>query len=298
MLNKLQIYTAIVFSMVFSVLRTLYFYGSGGGALTFLDPYRGATDTELPVVGNKDKVIIRDIIAYGDTPTHGEFVNLKLGSDGDYHDIQIFARGDGDNITAGMGANFSIDLGDWELSEGVAISGTALATGQTAGMIEYEDGEPEIPIPSGRTVFMTSIASGDLATSLATTNIAQPNATKALNINSEYYLKAVTTMPEDKMVQAFILKTADGMVAAAPPKGRHVYSSCPAKFPGKQALSVLGQVQAGAKASAIWEMVEVPLPGKEGNSQNTRVNPNLSVGGSLLRAGRNVVSRAGSFLGF
>jgi len=273
------------------VLRSLHFYGSAGGALTFLDPYRGATDTEIPVVGKKDQVVMKGVLAYCDTPTKREFINLVIGSDGDYHDIQIFPRGDGDNITGGMGAQFIIDLGDWVLSEGSAISGTAVSTGNCSGVLFYDDLEPEIPIPSGRRVFLTSIASGDLATALATTNIAQPNATKALNVNSDYYVVGATTLPEDKLVEAFILKTADGMVASAPPKGRILYPSCPAKFNGKQAISALGQVQAAAEASVIWELIEKPR--RTNDAQNTEVREGSS-GGSLMRP----VQGPGAFGGF
>ena len=129
------------------MLRGIAFYGGGGGALTFFDPVQGAAITEIPTIGESRKAIFMGAIAYGITPTKREFVNITIGSDGDYHDIQILGRGDGDNLSQGMGASFMHDLGDFEVSEGMAIAGTSLATGQTSGVLYYDDNEPEVSIP-------------------------------------------------------------------------------------------------------------------------------------------------------
>lgn len=261
------------------MLRTLYFYGATGGALTFLDPYTGTAVTEVPVVGTKDTVAMRGALAWTDTPTFEEFANIKIGAEGDYHDIQLICKGDADNVTSDIGDQDVVPLGDFIVKEGSAISGTAPATGNCAGMIMYEDGEPEIPMPEGRHVFLRVVTSGDIATTLAATNITQPNTTKALSVESEYYVYAATTLPEDKVIQAFILKTSGGMVACAPPKGRIVYPSCPMKFNGKEKLAALGQVQAGAEGGVIWELIEVPLGSTPVGG--TEVRSGLTSGGSL-----------------
>ena len=278
------------------MLRTLYFNGGGGGALAFLDPVKGTIVDEIPVVGKSSKVSFRGIIAYTDTPTIEEIVSIAVGSDGAYHDLQVFPRGDGDNITAGLGLQDMIPLGDFIAGENEAISGTAFATGLTAGVLYYDDGEPNVAWPEGRHVFMTSLATGDLATALAETNIAQPNATKPLSVNSNYYLYAVTSMPENTLLEAFILKNSDGRCACAAPKGRVIFPTCPLILDGNDSPSVLGQVQAAGRGSAIWEMIEVPKPGKEALVSGVQVSP-LPFGGSVQLPMAFTGGGGGSILG-
>lgn len=266
------------------MLRALCFYGAAGGALTFLDPVTGTAVTQVPVVGAKDTVAMRGAIAYTDTPAKREFVNVKIGSEGDYHDIQLIPKSDGDNLTADLGDIDITPLGDFIVKENSAISGTAAASGLSSGVIYFEDGEPEIPIPKGRRVFLTSIPSGDQATTLAVTNMTQPNASKALAVDSMYYVVACTVLPEDKLIQAFILKSSSGQCAVAPPKGRVVYPSCPMKFDGNEKLAVLVQVQAATEATAIWELVEVPKT-EESIGAGTATEEGLSSGGSIAPMG-------------
>lgn len=277
------------------MLRTIYFYGAAGAALTFLDPVTGTTITQIPIVGKKDRVVMRGAIAFTDTPATRNFCNIKIGADGDYHDIQLFASGDSDNITADLADLDFVDLGDWVVKEGSRISGTAFAGGAATGQIIFEDGEDEIPIPKGRTVFLTSLASGNLATALATTNIAQPNATKALSTDSTYYVSGAKTLGPG-IVQAFILRASNGLVACAVGKGRVVFPSCPLVFKGNEVLAALGQVGAAAEASVIWELKEVPndtnMP-----STNTTVEDGLSEGGSLRSAVSKGASMIRSFVG-
>lgn len=263
------------------MLKAVYFYGATGGALTFLDPVTGATITRLPVTGQKDYVKMRGVIAGSTTPATREFVNIKVGSEGDYHDIQVIAKSDADNLTADLSDVDLADLGDYLVKENSNLSGTAAASGQTVGMLLFEDGEPEIPIPEGRTIFLTTIPTGDQATALATTNLAQPNATKALSVNSRYFLKACTVMPQDMAVQAMILKNSGGQVGPGPFKGRIQYPSCPLVVDGNEAVAALAQVQAATEVTAIWEFVEVPKDDPS-LAAGTAVEPGTR-GGSLSR---------------
>lgn len=274
------------------MLRTIYFYGTGGGALTFLDPVQGVAVTRIPTVGSKDTVALRGVVGFCDTPTVRDFINIKVGSEGDYHDIQILPISDANNFASDLGTLEVQPLGDVEVKENSALSGTATGTGDCTGMIMFEDGEPEIPMPEGRHVFLTSISSGDATTSLAVTNIAQPNASKALSVDSKYYAYAVTVFPQDSMIQAFIMRDSDGRCACGPSKGRMVFPSCPLVVDGNSSPAVLAQVLAVTEAWGIWEFVEVPKGGSASISSGTAVKSGLAFGGSL----RKVVGGGGASL--
>lgn len=261
-------------------LRTIYFYGAAGGALTFLDPVKGSTITKIPTVGNKDSVALRYAIAFTDTPAKREFCNVVIGSEGSYHDIQLIPKSDADNLTSDLSDIDLTSLGDVEVKENSDLSGVACASGLTVGMFGYEDGEPEVGIPEGRVVFMTSIPSGDQATALAVTNIAQPKATKPFSVNSVYYVKGVTVIPEDKCVQAIILKNSEGQCACGPAKGRIQFPSCPCIIDGNDSPAVLAQVQAATEVTAIWEMIEVPKE-TAAVGAGTQIRSGLSLGGSM-----------------
>lgn len=267
------------------MLRFLYFYGSAG-ALTFFDPVAGITVTKIPVIeGSNGEVTLKGINVWDDSPATREFVNIVIGSEGAYHDLQLITRGDADNLTGDTGDSFFVDLGDFVVKENSDLSGNA-PTGNTAGVILYDDGTPEIPIPEGRTVFITSIPSGDQATAWATTNIAQPNATKPLSVNSKYYAKGVTVVPQDMVVQATGFIGASGRCACGPPKGRMVYPSCPLVIDGNERPAVKAQVQAATEVTMVWEFVEVPKSGSQ-PAGGTTVKPGSS-GGSLIRANGGV----------
>jgi len=268
------------------MLRFLYFYGSAG-ALTFFDPVAGITVTKIPVIeGSNGECTLKGVNAWDDSPAVREFINIVVGSEGAYHDIQIIARGDADNLTGDTGDSFFIDLGDVVVKENSDLSGTA-PTGNTAGVLLYDDGTPEVPIPEGRTVFITTIPSGDQTTGWATTNLAQPNATKPLSVNSKYYAKGVTVVPQDSVVQAVGFIGASGRVAGGPPKGRMLYPSCPLVIDGNERPAVKAQVLAVQEVTMVWEFVEVP---KSGSAQagGTTVKPGSS-GGSLIRNAGNGV---------
>jgi hypothetical protein len=273
------------------MLKFLYFYGSAG-ALTFLDPITGVAVTKIPVTeGSNGEITLKGIAAWDDSPATREFVNIKVGSEGDYHDIQVITKGDADNLTADTGDAWMVDLGDFTVKENSAISGTA-PTGNTSGILCYDDGTPEVPIPQGRTIFITTIPTADSATALATTGSPQPNATKALGVNSMYYAKGCTTVPEDKVVQAAIFQGSSGRCACGAPKGRILYPSCPLVIDGNENPAVKTQVQAGTEVTLVWEFVEVPKAGAT-PAAGTATKPGSS-GGSLIRAAQGVRS----FLGF
>lgn len=247
---------------------------------------KGNAITRIPTVGQNNTVSLRAICAWTDTPAKREFCNVVVGSEGDYHDFQLIPKGDADNLTADIGNADLIPLGDIEVMENSALSGTACASGLTAGMLVFEDGEPEIPIPKGRRVFLSTIPSGDQATTLATTNLAQPNATKALSVNSRYYAAAVTVVPEDKVVQAIVLKNSEGHCACGAPKGRIVFPTCPCVIDGNDTPAVLAQVQAATEVTAIWELIEVPKDGAaESVAAGTKTTEGLTSGGSIIVQG-------------
>lgn len=264
------------------MLRGIIFYGATGGALTFYDPGQGAATTVIPVRGNKEGATIMGYTAFVGTPTKAEYVNLKIGADAPYHDIQLLAKADGDNLTADTAVDALYDAGNWETKESVPISGTAAVTGQTSGVIWYDDGEPTISwdsVPQGRRVFLLARGTGDSTTSFAVTNIDQTNNAKPLSIDSDYYVKAVNVQPEDALVQGIFMKVQD-KIAVAPPKGHFEYPTCPLVFNGKEAYSIFAQVQAVCAVDSLWELIEVPTGGKPvTGTQTGRITGSIKNGG-------------------
>ena len=248
------------------MLQGYPFYGTGAATptadnVTFYDPILGSDVTTLTIRGNKRDQRVLGISFCSDAPGLGSRLELRLGNQitGDKV-IDIFPTLDGDLVTQPVNTLNFIDLGGIPLLEQETIDIRVIdpvAAELMSGVLWLEDGEPELKIPSGRIITLRFGGTNDAGTTLITTGFDM-DARKLIN-ERRYTPFAVIVRPEDKVIQALLLKAGKD-VMTFPPSGRMNYKSAPLSFTGAEYNSgyVVGyvQVQAATKFEAIVFLTE------------------------------------------
>jgi len=264
------------------MLRGIPFYGTATGTsltVTWFDPILGASVSKIPKSGAKEGVAIRGVTFLSDTPAMGHYIELTIGQEPDYHKIPIYARGDADSPTAGPWLAPFQPLGDFSAKENFDLTGTAACPASAenvAGVLWYDDMEPELLIPRGRLVGLRYPGAADATASYA----SYGTLARKLDTDSIYYIAGVEVHPEDAVVQVLALHSSDeGLAAVAPPRGLMWFPSCPLKFDGLATLVQKAQVQAVTKVDVVWWAVEVP---KRGGTSLPGLTPAI---GALVQQG-------------
>lgn len=210
-----------------------------------------------------EKVVIRGITLVADSEGLEHYARLRIGQQGECHDMFIYPRTDGIVMTD-LASSMFMSLGDFEVSETENLvihffdpDGTA----KFSGVLWYEDGEPEMGVPAGRLVTFKFGGGADLATAYASTGLGSSDNKQ--NPKCVYYMIGGTVLPEDKLIQGLGLHSSGaGLVGVLPPKGTFWAPSVLLKFDGLETIVLKGQVEAGTKAGIVVYCVEVPKAGK------------------------------------
>jgi len=248
---------------------------------TIYDPVLLATTTTVTIRGENRKVKIVGISPYVDTAALGMFHRVIVGnSEPGYRTVDVFPMSEADTATAPLINNF-IDLGGYFVNEIETISITIVdaATANHSGILWVEDGEPTLPIPSGRIVTLENGGTNDATSTTvpAVTGFDKDSAT--LENGYTYTLFAACTRPEDKLVEGIVVK-AGTQAACLPHHGWMFYPTAPLQFTGEQwnAGQVAGYiaVQAATKVETIMYLVET-----KGNSPSPNAPPIMAAPQSI-----------------
>lgn len=259
------------------MLFGLSFYGTGAAAptahnATMKDCVLEATVTTLAERGARKENRIMGISFSSDAPALGSKLELRIGNSplpGHVH--TVFPGQDADLVTEPNNLLNYYNLGGIPVNENELIDIRLYDPGAAelmAGVVWIEDGEPEIPIPNGRIIYLL-IATGanDGATTLSTTGFDM--TTVKLQDNAIYTPFRAVVRPEDKVIQWCLIRAGKDAMAL-PPCGRMDFPTAPLQFTGRQFNSsqVIGkiQVQAATKAEILLGLVETfptgPGPGE------------------------------------
>jgi len=242
------------------------FQGTGAAAptadnVTFYDPILGKDVTALTIRGDRRDQVIRGISFASDAPGLGSRLELRIGNQiTDDRVIDVFPTLDGDLVTQPINTLNYIDLGGIPVVEDETIDIRLYDPGAAelmSGVLWLEDGEPTIPIPSGRIVSLRFGGTNDCGTTLAVTGFDMDSVKL---VNERLYTPfCAMVRPEDKVIEALILKAGKDAMTL-PPTVKMIYPTAPIQFTGNEYNSgyVVGyaEAQSATKFEAIVYCVE------------------------------------------
>lgn len=243
------------------MLQGYPFFGTGAAAptsdnVTFYDPILGADVSTLTIRGSKRQQKVLGISFVSDAPSLGSRLELRLGNQiTEDRVIDVFPTLDGDLATQPVTLLNFQDLGGIPINEDETIDIRLFDPGAAelmAGVLWLEDGEPTRGIPPGRIITLLCGGTNDVTTDLAVTGFDMDSVKL---VNEHLYTPfAVIVRPEDKILQALLLKAGKDSMTL-PPSGKMVYPSMPLQFSGSQWNNGFVKGYAEAQAATKFEAI-------------------------------------------